>query len=230
MNDPNYIKAMEEGQDFNDDGIYVGNDSHTLTGLLTGLVSKSDHQACIGHHEDSMPDCYHRLSSGRSLSKNYMYGKLFGSSDTGLAGQLNCDVSKVKKINKNISKGLPKLPKLEKDLERVHNNRGYLRGLDGRKIFIRQEYMRLVYLLQTGEAVYMKVAWEYLDRYIKEAGLYAKTVIWAHDEFQYLIKEEHADEWCNLAKLAFEEAGKYLNLRCKMAGDPKIGSNWSETH
>ncbi len=61
---------------------------------------------------------------------------------------------------------LPKLKALVDGLKKAYKARGYLLGCDGRKIFVRSEHMLLVYLLQSAEAIMMKVATLFAHKYV----------------------------------------------------------------
>ena len=49
-------------------------------------------------------------------------------------------------------------------------------------------------------------------------------------QVQYEVEQERADEFGKLAVQSIIDAGKKLNLRCKLNGEYKIGNNWAETH
>jgi DNA polymerase I-like protein with 3'-5' exonuclease and polymerase domains len=51
-----------------------------------------------------------------------------------------------------------------------------------------------------------------------------------HDEFQYQVKENQAEEFGKLAVQSIVDAGNQLGLRCPLNGEYKIGNNWKETH
>ena len=108
--------------------------------------------------------------------------------------------------------------------------RGYLKGLDGRKIFIRNEHAALNSLLQGGGAIVMKRALLMLQDMIKLQTLDAKFVANIHDEWQMEVRQDLSDHVGELAIECIIKAGEYYNLRCPMDGEYKVGDNWSETH
>lgn len=231
MGDPDYIKVVCDGAEFNDDGCYQGTDVHTVNGLAAGLISEEDRQEVMGVHEDDLKDnsTYHRIAFNRRLSKNFIYGLLFGAGDPKIAETLGCTVRKAKEIRATFMKGLPALKRLLDGLERAYS-KGYLLGMDKRKLFVRSPHMMLVYLLQGAEATFMKVAWCYLKQYSAKAGIDCSTVAFQHDEFQDLVREDQVEEYQDCARRAFIQAGLFLKMKCPTAGDPKVGVNWRETH
>ena len=76
----------------------------------------------------------------------------------------------------------------------------------------------------------MKVALTKQDEYVISKRIKAYPVVNVHDEFQYEVEQERADEFGRLAVQSIIDAGNKLNLRCKLDGEYKIGNNWSETH
>jgi DNA polymerase-1 len=124
---------------------------------------------------------------------------------------------------------LPSLKKLTKRVQYAAK-KGFLKGIDGRKIYIRSEHAALNSLLQGGGAILMKQALVLLDNKIKQNKIDATFVANIHDEWQIQVKENQADLVGQLGVEALKEAGDYFNLRCPLAGQYKIGDNWSETH
>lgn len=125
-------------------------------------------------------------------------------------------------------------------IERVQKagERGWLMGLDGRKIYLRvdpdtkkpQVHKALNTLLQTAGAVVMKYSMIFLDKWVREEGLDVKKVIDMHDEAQAEVAPEHAHRYGELAVKSVRMAGKYLNLACPLDASYKIGRNWAQTH
>jgi len=183
--------------------------------------------------DNSDSHCIARDMAGlkqRFEGKTLNYSILFGSGIPSLAKKLKRSVSAVKKIVGTFYGNLPELPKLLKQVKQVVEKRGYLYGLDGRKIFCAQAYKALNYLLQSAEAIYMKYSQVFLSRAIKEEGLDARFVATVHDEYSLEVVEAHIDRVKELTLWAMEEAGTHLNITVPMEGDAKVGNNWMEVH
>lgn len=157
-------------------------------------------------------------------------GFLFGAGPAKIAETIGCTVREAEKIMATFTRSLPSLKRLMDSLDRVYKERGYLLGLDGRKIELRSPHMKLVYLLQAAEATYMKVAWCFLREGAKRDGLDVQPVCFYHDEFQEIVADCDVDAYVELARSAFIRAGTYLKLRCPTEGNPKVGNTWGETH
>ena len=110
------------------------------------------------------------------------------------------------------------------------SEKGYIKGLDGRKIWIRSGHAALNFLLQGAGAIVMKKALTILNNRAIMEGLDYKFVGNIHDEFQTEVLESHAERFGELAVDSIKEAGQYYELRCPLDAEAKIGNNWAETH
>ena len=112
----------------------------------------------------------------------------------------------------------------------VASERGYLKGLDGRKLHVRSTHAALNVLLQGGGAIVMKKALALVYKYSKEENLDFKLVLNIHDEWQCEVKEEDSIRFGELSVKAIKDAGDYFNFRCPLDGEYKIGDSWYDTH
>jgi len=112
--------------------------------------------------------------------------------------------------------------------------RGYLIGLDGRRIHVRSEHAVLNTLLQSAGAVIMKKALVLFDAAIdvtyRSHNAIVEPVANVHDEFQVETTEEIADEVGKLAASSIRLAGEHFRLRCPLSGSYGVGSSWAHTH
>lgn len=171
-----------------------------------------------------------RAGVSRSHAKNVFYGYLFGAGVAKTASQIGCSEKEAEVIRKKFEAGLNALVKLLKVLQKFWKKHGYILAIDGRKIYVKSEHMLLVYLLQSFEAVLMKVALCFVYERIKAEGLDAKLVTMQHDEFQFLVKNEHAERVRIIIENSIEKAGTFIGSDCPIKGEAVIGNNWYETH
>jgi DNA polymerase-1 len=140
---------------------------------------------------------------------------------------------------------LPAIKKLRDAINRKITEmtpRGYLRlksdatikGLDGRIVPIRAKHSALNTLLQGAGALIVKLATVILYHMCLAKGwVWGKdfaNVAHVHDELQLLARPEIAEELGKMFNLAIQEAGKTFNFRCPLAGEFKLGQDWSCTH
>jgi len=127
---------------------------------------------------------------------------------------------------------LDSLPSFKQLIQRVQreSKKGFLKGLDGRKLFVRSEHAALNTLLQGAGAIVMKEALVILEHNLWLKRIDAKIVANVHDEWQIECRPSVADKVGQLGIEAIIQAGKNLNLNCPLDGDYNIGDGWHETH
>jgi len=165
----------------------------------------------------------------RNQAKTFIYAYLYGAGDEKIGSIAGGGRAAGKRLKDSFLKATPALATL-KDNVAVSAGKGYVTGLDGRKIFIRSEHAALNSLLQSAGALIMKQALLILDKYAKLWRLDYKFVGNIHDEFQVEVREDQADRFGSLAASCIEAAGIHFKLRCPLAGDFKVGNTWAETH
>lgn len=126
--------------------------------------------------------------------------------------------------------GMPAYGTLVKAVKSQVKLNGYLVGIDGRKLSIRQEYSALNTLLQNAGAVAAKLATVLSHEYAIKKGIESYPALHVHDEWQKICKPGDAEELGKLNVQAIKDAGEELNFKCPLDGQYKIGNNWAETH
>jgi DNA polymerase I-like protein with 3'-5' exonuclease and polymerase domains len=130
--------------------------------------------------------------------------------------------------------GIPALGKLTDAVKQAVRKRGFLRGLDGRRLPVRSDHAALNTLLQSGGAVAMKKALVLADAAftdtIRSKGGIVEPVANVHDEFQIETEEQYAELVGNIAAGAITKAGEHFKLRCPLAGSFSVGASWRDTH
>ena len=165
----------------------------------------------------------------RSQAKTFIYALLYGAGDAKLGSVVGGNAEHGKRLRQSFFDSRPAFKTLKDRVGRA-SKRGHLKGLDGRKLFVRSEHAALNTLLQGAGAIVMKQAMIVLNKKIKEHGLDAHFVCNVHDEWQIEVREDQAEELGKLGVDAIKEAGYMLALFCDLDGEYKIGDNWSETH
>ena len=56
------------------------------------------------------------------------------------------------------------------------------------------------------------------------------TVLHVHDEMQFVVHKNKVDEFKAIANQLFNKTKEFFNFKCELAGEIKVGTNWSETH
>ena len=165
----------------------------------------------------------------RDQAKTFIYAFLYGAGPAKIGSIVGGDAGDGQRLIRKFLRSTPALQRLRDKVSR-YAAKGFVPGLDGRKIWVRSEHAALNTLLQGAGAIVMKKALVLLDKKIKAATIDARFVANVHDEWQIEVKEEQAEEVGKMAVAAIEEAGAYFNLRCPLTGEWNVGLNWKETH
>lgn len=172
--------------------------------------------------------------SSRSQMKNITYGLIYGAQDSKLGTMSDIkykgwkDTKIGKQVRENIMKGLPSLKILIERVSRETKSKGYIIGIDGRRLFTRSQHSALNVLLQGGGAIVMKVSIALMYKWTKD--LDTEKVIDMHDEAVYIAEPSIADTVGQLGVKSIVQAGKHFKLKCPLDGEYKIGRNWADVH
>jgi len=166
----------------------------------------------------------------RNQAKTFIYAFLYGAGDAKIGSVIGGSKAEGKRVKQSFLANFGTLKTFRNRITREAEQNGFIKGLDGRKIFIRSAHAALNSLLQGAGAIVMKRALIIFDELIKENNLLANCVANVHDEWQVEVLEEEAEQLGQLGVDAIRAAGVYYNLNCPLDGEYKIGGNWSETH
>jgi DNA polymerase I-like protein with 3'-5' exonuclease and polymerase domains len=154
---------------------------------------------------------------------------LYGAGPAKIGSIVGGSATAGQKLINAFLKGTPALQRL-RDKVSVYASKGYVPGLDGRKIWVRSEHAALNSLLQGAGAIVMKKALVIFNDKIKANGWDVKLTVNVHDELQMECRPEIAEEVGKACVASIEEAGVAFKLRCPLTGEYKIGKTWRDTH
>ena len=173
------------------------------------------------------------LGCSRPPAKTWFYGYLYGAGDTKLGKILGGSVKDGKKSREAFRKKFKGFGLIASDLKMMHD-KGYIIGLDKRRIPSVSEHSTLNTLCQSTGSLVMKKAlcilWDSLYdqglRHRRDFGFCANS----HDEWQIETKPELTDTIGQTAVNSIRQAGQFYSFNCPLDGEYKVGKNWSETH
>jgi DNA polymerase-1 len=187
------------------------------------------------------------LAACRDYAKTLIYALMYGASDPKL-GMTVIDFAKAvsaktkggpkqlgELARKALGQGIPGLDKLIDDVKKRAMKRGYVKGIDGRKIYVKSEHSAFNFLLQGAGAIAMKMALVifHFEEVPKRGWVHGKDFGYCanvHDEVQIEARPEIADDLGKLFAHCIYLAGERLGFRCPLAGNSDVGVNWRETH
>jgi len=165
----------------------------------------------------------------RNQAKTFIYALLYGAGDAKLGSVVGGSKDSGAKLRERFFANQPTFKTLRDRVTKAAT-KGYLKGIDGRRIHIRNAHAALNSLLQGGGAIVMKRALIILNSEATKNNLDYKFVANIHDEWQVEVSKDHTKDFGSLAVQAIKDAGDYYNMRCPLDAEYKIGGNWSETH
>ena len=182
----------------------------------------------------------------RDIVKRVLYGLLYGAGDLklGLTAKPTAGDAEARMIGARLRAQLMAgLPALKKAIDKVQKEarRGYLIGLDGRKLHVRSEHSALNTRLQSDAALIAKKWVCLLDEYAQAESWYHgwndgeylgdyAMMAFVHDEIASAVNPDIADRYAELGIKAAKDAGEFFNFRCPVGAEAKKGRSWAETH
>ena len=165
----------------------------------------------------------------RDQAKTFIYAFLYGAGDAKIGSITGGSAKAGKRLKEKFLGNTPALGRLRERVG-VASGRGYVLGLDRRRVAIRSSHAALNSLLQSAGAIIMKKALCLLDEYATIWGLDYHIIGNIHDEIQTEVREKDAERFGRLATSCVEAAGLFYKLNCPLAGDYKVGQTWADTH
>lgn len=171
----------------------------------------------------------------RDNAKTFIYGFLYGAGDAKIGSIVGKGSKEGKILKEKFLNGVPALKNLRNAVTKAAE-RGYLLGLDGRRIPIRSAHAALNSLLQGAGAL---IAKQWAVEFIEEAtrrgwkqGWDADYCLlgWLHDEWQAAVKEDIAEEFGQMMVECATRAGEHFKFKIKIDAEYKVGNNWAECH
>lgn len=166
----------------------------------------------------------------RDQAKTTLYAMLYSAGPAKLGNIVGGGEREGKRMIDNFRKALPAYAILKDKVEKAAQ-KGWLVGLDGRKIWVRSSHAALNTLLQSAGAIIAKKALVIVEKQLSKrySGRY-KFICNIHDEFLIETDIEIAEDIGMWLVWGFEQAGKALKLNCPITGEYKVGKTWAEVH
>jgi DNA polymerase I-like protein with 3'-5' exonuclease and polymerase domains len=210
-----YVFPYKGGQELAD--LLLNGDVHMENAKMWGLVDQ------------------HGEKIGRNLAKSPLYCLMYGGQPPKLAETMGCSLRDGERHYKAFWAKYSPLDEFKQAITQVWEARGgkkggFLKGLDGRKLFARSPHALVNLMFQSGGSIAVKKATVLTDQWCEEAGLDSVQVLHFHDEFERETLNAHVDSVKEFAVRAFNQAGKYFKLNVPLVGDVKSGKSWFDVH
>ena len=173
-----------------------------------------------------------KIGITRRQVKTVTYAFLYGAGNKrlGLSYDPQLSETKARKKGKEIREAyVAAIPGLKQLLEAVHKSseRGFLYGLDDRRILCESRHKSLNFLLQGSAAIIAK-KWMVLAH--EQRPKSAHQLAFIHDELQYECDPSDAEELKQTLEESAKAAGESYDLRLPIAATAKSGETWADVH
>jgi len=158
---------------------------------------------------------------------------LYGAGDAKIGSIIGKGAEAGKLLKAKFFANIPALAALKEAVESAVA-KGFILGLDKRKLHVRSAHSALNTLLQSAGALVMKKALLILDERLQKGGMvpgvHYEFVLNVHDEWAIELDEDKGELVANLAIQSIVDAGKFFNMRCPLDGDGRVGKTWYDVH
>ena len=164
----------------------------------------------------------------KTITYAFLYGA--GNRKLGVSYDKQLDDDEAAKKGKEIREAyVAAIPGLKELLERVHkaSTRGFLYGLDNRRILVDTRHKSLNYLIQGSSAIIAKRWMVLAYKHLIES---ASQLAFVHDELQYECDPCDVGYMKGCLESTAVQAGQYYNMRCPVAAEAKSGVTWADVH
>ena len=173
-----------------------------------------------------------RIGISRRDVKTVTYAFLYGAGDRKIGisvDKLLSDEQAVKKgreIRKAYVNAIPGLKELLEAVKKA-SERGYVLGLDKRRILVDKPHKALNYLLQGSSAILAK-RWMLLAHgHLPKS---AHQLAFVHDELQYECNPSDIGYMRGCLESTAVQAGEFYKMRCPVAAESQSGHTWADVH
>lgn len=171
----------------------------------------------------------------RNDAKSPYYALMYGAQPQKLADTMGCSLKVAERRYEDFWSKYTALDEFKQTITKVWEERGgkkggFLKGLDGRKLFARSPHALVNLMFQSAGSISVKLATVLTDKWCEKLKLDSVQVLHFHDEFQRETLDRDVEMVVKLSTKAFEEAGRYFKLNVPLVGEAKVGKNWFETH
>ena len=237
-------------------GVKGVSDVHTANLKAIAKAGIWPQQALDKSAPSTVPEFKSCFDAGRDTVKRILYALMYGAGDPKL-GSIAVELFPLvglkkpkgnvagigQKVRAALGTSMVGINDLTEACKKRTKSRGYLLGIDGRRLPIRSEHSALNSLLQGGGAIVMKKALVLFDQAARERGWKAAGAVDTppgeedfgycanvHDEVQIEARPEIAEEVGQLFASCIVRAGQLLGVKCPLAGSSDVGDSWAATH
>lgn len=172
----------------------------------------------------------------RDHAKTFIYAFLYGGGPAKIGEIVGRGAAAGKQLIANFMSKIPAIKKLRQAIDR-EADKGWLTGLDGRRLKVRSKHSAVNLKLQSHGALLCKQWCVLIEQELLRLGYKHgwdgdfAFCAWVHDEVQIACRtKEIAEVVGRVCKEQAAIAGEMFDFKCPLDGEYGIGSSWAETH
>lgn len=165
----------------------------------------------------------------RDLAKTFIYAFLYGAGDAKIGSIIGKSDVAGKKLKEKFLANTPHLGRLIKSVK-LEAKKKSVEGLDRRRVRVRSSHAALNTLLQSAGAIVCKYWMNFVMLKVQKEKLDVKLVLNVHDELQFEVHKDHAEQLGQICKTAMVYTGEHLKLNVPLKASYDISSSWAGTH
>tara|TARA_R100000541_G_scaffold605_2_gene3968 strand:- start:631 stop:2127 length:1497 start_codon:yes stop_codon:yes gene_type:complete len=166
----------------------------------------------------------------RDQAKTFVYSMIFGGGDSLIGKIVGGGAKDGKRLKSDFDKNVPAFKSLRSELASAFKSRGFIKGIDGRKLFVRSDHRCLSQILQNAGAVISKQWVKLIDQELTNQGLKSYIVGFIHDEVQIACPKEEAQNVGHITGRMAQKAGEDFSFRIPIESEFNVGLTWRDTH
>ncbi len=166
----------------------------------------------------------------RDQAKTFIYAFMYGAGAAKIGQVVGGGLTEGKVLIDRFLKSMPSLKRVRDIVTNTAEQKGVIKGIDGRLLRTRSPHSALNTLIQGAGAVVCKLWLVNISKRVINANLDAKLVASVHDEYQFEVLKKDVQAFCNITKYAMKDTEKQLQMRCPLDNEYKVGLTWSDTH
>jgi DNA polymerase-1 len=212
--------------------------THTLVGTdasglelrcLAHLMDDKDYINEVIHGDVHTTNMKMAGLTNRDQAKTLIYAFMYGAGAAKIGKIVGGNTKRGRELIERLLSGIPALKRLRNSVQRAAE-RGKIKGIDGRTLFIRSPHSSLNTLIQGAGASICKDWLVNMIQRVNSTGVDAKLVASIHDEYQFEVAKGDVKRFGTITQEAIKDTERKLKFNCPLDSTWKDGETWTMTH
>ena len=212
--------------------------THTLVGTdasglelrcLAHLMDDKDYINEVIHGDVHTANMKIAGLTDRDQAKTLIYAFMYGAGAAKIGKIVGGNTKRGQDLIERFLSGIPALKRVRNSVQRAAE-RGKIKGVDGRTLFIRSPHSSLNTLIQGAGASICKDWLVNMIQRVNSTGVDAKLVASILDEYQFEVAKGDVKRFGTITQEAIKDTERKLKFNCPLDSTWKDGETWTMTH